>query len=30
MVFDKNGRIVSIAAPRPSSPDLKVLLEKHL
>ncbi len=30
MVFDKNGRIVSVAAPRPSSPDLKTLLESHL
>lgn len=30
MVFDKNGNIVSVAAPRPSSPDLKVLLEKYL
>ena len=30
MVFDKSGRIVSVAAPRPSSPDLKALLEKCL
>lgn len=30
MVFDKKGNIVSIAAPRPSSPDLKALLEKCL
>ena len=30
MVFDKNGKIVSVAAPRPSSPDLKKLLESHL
>ena len=30
MVFDKNGNIVSVAAPRPSSPDLKLLLEKYL
>jgi thiol-disulfide isomerase/thioredoxin len=29
MVFDKNGNIVSVAAPRPSSPDLKLLLEKY-
>jgi thiol-disulfide isomerase/thioredoxin len=30
MVFDRNGKIVSVAAPRPSSPDLKTLLESHL
>jgi thiol-disulfide isomerase/thioredoxin len=30
MVFDKNGNIVSVDAPRPSNPDLKLLLEKCL
>jgi len=30
MVFDKQGNIVSIDAPRPSAPELKALLEKHL
>ena len=30
MVFDKNGNIVSIDAPRPSNPELKALLEKSL
>lgn len=30
MVFDKNGRIVSVDAPRPSTPDLKKMLEKEL
>lgn len=30
LVFDKKGNIVSIDAPRPSSPDLKALLEKCL
>ena len=30
MVFDKKGNIVSIDAPRPSSPELKPLLEKYL
>ena len=30
MVFDKNGNIVSIDAPRPSSPELKKMLETEL
>lgn len=30
MVFDKKGNIVSIDAPRPSSPELKLLLESEL
>jgi thiol-disulfide isomerase/thioredoxin len=30
MVFDKDGKIVTVDAPRPSSPDLKPLLEKYL
>jgi len=30
MVFDKKGNIVTIDAPRPSTPDLKTLLEKYL
>lgn len=30
MVFDKKGNIVSIDAPRPSTPQLKELIEKHL
>lgn len=30
MVFDKNGNIVSVDAPRPSSPELKQLLEEEL
>ena len=30
MVFDKQGNIVSIDAPRPSSPELKPLLEEYL
>jgi thiol-disulfide isomerase/thioredoxin len=30
MVFDKEGKIVTVDAPRPSSPDLKPLLEKYL
>lgn len=30
MVFDKLGRIVTIDAPRPSTPELKALIEKHL
>ena len=30
MVFDKKGNIVSIDAPRPSTPELKPLLEKYL
>ncbi|WP_295126099.1 TlpA disulfide reductase family protein [uncultured Chitinophaga sp.] len=30
MVFDQQGNIVTIDAPRPSSPDLKKLLEKTL
>jgi thiol-disulfide isomerase/thioredoxin len=29
-VFDKQGNIISVDAPRPSSPDLKPLLEKYL
>lgn len=30
LVFDKQGKVVTIDAPRPSSPDLKPLLEKYL
>ncbi len=30
MVFDKSGNIVSVDAPRPSTPELKSLLEKYL
>lgn len=30
MVFDRKGNIVSVDAPRPSSPELKQLLEKEL
>lgn len=30
MVFDKAGKIVNVDAPRPSTPDLKMLIEKHL
>jgi thiol-disulfide isomerase/thioredoxin len=30
MLFDKQGKIVSIDAPRPSAPELKPLLEKYL
>ena len=30
MVFDKKGNIVSTDSPRPSSPELKTLLEKYL
>ncbi|RAJ85532.1 thiol-disulfide isomerase/thioredoxin [Chitinophaga dinghuensis] len=30
MVFDKEGKIVTIDAPRPSTPELKALLEKLL
>lgn len=30
MVFDRNGKIVTIDSPRPSSPELKALLEKTL
>jgi len=30
MVFDKQGRVVSVDAPRPSSPELKEMLEKEL
>lgn len=30
LVFDKEGKIVTVDAPRPSSPDLKPLLEKYL
>lgn len=30
MVFDKKGNIVSVDAPRPSTPDLKNMLEKAL
>ncbi|MFV0605628.1 MAG: TlpA family protein disulfide reductase [Niabella sp.] len=30
MVFDKNGKIVTVDAPRPSTADLKPLLEKYL
>ena len=29
MVFDKQGRVVSVDAPRPSSPELKEMLEKE-
>lgn len=30
MVFDRNGNIVSVRAPRPSSPELKQMLEAEL
>ncbi len=30
LVFDKNGKIVSVDSPRPSDPRLKTLLEKEL
>lgn len=30
MVFDKKGKIVTVNSPRPSNPELKVLLEKTL
>ncbi|MCL2561060.1 MAG: TlpA family protein disulfide reductase [Rikenellaceae bacterium] len=30
MLFDKEGRIISVSAPRPSSPELKDLIERHL
>ncbi len=30
MVFDKTGKIVTVDSPRPSTPELKVLLEKTL
>lgn len=30
LVFDKEGNIVSVDAPRPSSPELKALLEQYL
>ncbi|WEK18984.1 MAG: TlpA disulfide reductase family protein [Candidatus Pedobacter colombiensis] len=30
MVFDRNGKIVTIDSPRPSEPELKALLEKTL
>ncbi len=30
LLFDKEGKIVSIDAPRPSDPKLKALLQKHL
>lgn len=30
LVFDKNGKIVSVDSPRPSDPKLKALLEKEL
>ncbi|MDT4820691.1 Thiol-disulfide oxidoreductase ResA [compost metagenome] len=30
LVFDKQGKIVSVDAPRPSNPELKTLLEKEL
>ena len=30
MVFDKKGNIVSVDAPRPSSPELKKMLENEL
>jgi thiol-disulfide isomerase/thioredoxin len=30
LLFDKEGKIVSIDAPRPSDPKLKALLDKHL
>ncbi|MNE99606.1 hypothetical protein D3C80_1983100 [compost metagenome] len=30
LVFDKQGKIVDVDAPRPSDPALKKLLEKYL
>jgi thiol-disulfide isomerase/thioredoxin len=30
MVFDKKGKIVTVNSPRPSNPELKILLEKTL
>lgn len=30
MVFDKAGKIVDVDAPRPSTPELKALIEQHL
>ena len=30
MVFDKKGKVVTINSPRPSSPELKSLLQKLL
>lgn len=30
MIFDRAGKIVSIDAPRPSTPELKALVEQHL
>ncbi|WP_140939230.1 TlpA disulfide reductase family protein [Sphingobacterium lumbrici] len=30
MVFDREGKIINVSAPRPSSPELKNLLLKHL
>lgn len=30
MVFDKEGKIVSVDAPRPSNPALKEMIEKAL
>lgn len=30
MVFDRNGKIVSVDAPRPSTPELKAMLEEAL
>lgn len=30
LVFDKEGKIISVDAPRPSNPELKKLIEKHL
>jgi len=30
MVFDKKGNIVSVDVPRPSSPELKKMLENEL
>ncbi|HEY8387789.1 MAG TPA: hypothetical protein VIK74_04255 [Parasegetibacter sp.] len=30
MVFDKQGRIITINSPRPSNPELKLLLEQEL
>jgi len=30
MIFDKEGKIVTIDAPRPSNPELKVVLQKLL
>lgn len=30
MLFDKEGKIITVDAPRPSSPDLKPLIEKYL